>query len=184
MDNWLFQQRFLRETRNHPNVTAFKMGESPVSLMRFAQHIASITNELHTSSHSKVALLMEQSVYTYAAVFAALLASKSVVPLLEEWSDDQRMQILQKSGLPDNLTAKRMGYYFWMTPEDALDRLDDGLTELDDHQVVAELYDFDNNTLTCREITLTDLLSGTEGLDRYFSPDILNLFSYFCRAKV
>jgi hypothetical protein len=184
MDTSQFLPHFLQEVRRHPNVTALKHGETLTTNARLVQYIAPIMNELDTSQDDCFALLAEQSVYTAAALFAAVFTGKQVVPVAESWPGEQRARVLADAGLTDCLTAQRMGYYYWMTVEDALDRLDNGLIQLRDDQVVARCYAFpaDGNLHPTR-VTLHDLMAGTSGLETFFGTEVMRLFSYFCGAK-
>lgn len=184
MDTSQFLPRFLQEVRKHPNVTALKHGETLITNARLVQYIAPIMNELDTSQDSSFALLAERSVYTAAALFAAVFTGKQVVPVAESWMEEQRSRVLSDAGLADCLTAQRMGYYYWMTVEDALDRLDNGLIHLHDDQIVARRYDFSSDgDLHSAHVTLHDLLAGTSGLETFFGTEVMQLFSYFCGAK-
>ena len=86
---------------------------------------------------------------------------KPVVPVLSSWSEAQRQQVLADTGVDHCLTAHRMQYFFRMTFEDALDRVDNGFCELNTASVVARLYDFDSNGhLNSRSLTLEEMLDG------------------------
>lgn len=184
MDTSQFLSRFLQEVRIHPNITALKYGDTLITNARLVQHIAPIMNELDTIQDSSFALLAEHSVYTAAALFAAVFTGKWIVPVAVSWTEEQRARVLADAGLADCLTAQRMGYYYWMTVEDALDRLDNGLIRLQDDQLVARRYEFyENGDLPAADVRLRDLLENTSGLEPYFGAEVMRLFSYFCRVK-
>lgn len=184
MDASQFLPRFLQEIRIHPNATALKYDDILISNARFAQHIAPIMNELDTDPAPCFALLAERSVYTAAALFAAVFTGKQVVPVAESWTEEQRSRVLSDAGLADCLTTQRMEYYYWMTVEDALDRMDNGLIRLQDDQIVARRGAFsDNGEFHTVEVRLRELLEGTSGLEMFFGTEVMQLFSYFCGAK-
>lgn len=153
-----FQQDFLREMREHPNTTAFRLHTEIVTNALFTQRVAPIMNEFDTMTEQKLALLVEDDLQILAAFPAALFAGKILIPIRQSWSDKQREQVLYDTGLASCLTAHRMQYYFRMTYEDALDRIDNGLyPEQIDHPI-ALLYDFDNaGMMSCKELSLDDL---------------------------
>ncbi len=184
MDTSQFLSRFLQEVRIHPNITALKYGDTLITNARLVQHIAPIMNELDTIQDSSFALLAEHSVYTAAALFAAVFTGKQVVPVASSWTGEQCSRVLAHAGLTDILTAKRMEYYYWMTVEDAVDRLDNGLILLHDGQIVARRYDFSGNgELQTVDISLREMLDGVSGLEVFFGTEVMRLFSYFCRVK-
>lgn len=157
MDATLFLNRFLQNVRANPNVTSFKLHENIVTNARFVQYIAPIMNELDTVSTDKIALLMEPSVHTYAAIFAAVFNGKVIVPILESWTEQQREAVCKAAGITEILTSRRMEYYYWMTVEDALDRIDNGLISLQNNQIIAQLYDFKEDGIAePQTITLDD----------------------------
>lgn len=141
----LILRDFIRQTRVHPNVTAFKLNDSLITNSQFVQRIAPIMNELDTTSGDAIAILMENEVQTYAAVVAGLLSNKLLVPVQPHWSKQQLAKVLAEHHISEPLTAHRMGYYYWMTVEDAIDRIDNGLIHLDDQQAVAAIYHFDES---------------------------------------
>lgn len=184
MDTSQFLSRFLQEVRIHPNITALKYGDTLITNARLVQYIAPIMNELDTNPAPMFALLAEHSVYTAAALFAAVFSGKQVLPVASSWSEKQRSRVLAHAGLTEILTAQRMEYYYWMTVEDAVDRLDNGLILLHDGQMVARRYDFSKNgDLQPVNISLRELVDGNSGLDSFFGTEVMQLFSYFCRAK-
>lgn len=184
MDTSQFLSRFLQEVRIHPNITALKYGDTLITNARLVQYIAPIMNELDTNPVPMFALLAEHSVYTAAALFAAVFSGKQVLPVASSWTGEQRSRVLAHAVLTEILTAQRMEYYYWMTVEDAVDRLDNGLILLHDGQIVARRYDFsENGDLQPVNISLRELVDGNSGLDSYFGTEVMRLFSYFCRVK-
>ena len=152
---------FLDEIQLNPNITAFRLNDEIVTNALFLQRIAPIMNELDAVTMPILPLLMEPDIEVVAAVPAAILLGKPVVPVLSSWSETQRQQVLADTGVDHCLTANRMQYFFRMTFEDALDRVDNGFCELNTASVVARLYDFDSNGhLNSRSLTLEEMLDG------------------------
>lgn len=152
---------FLDEIRLNPNITAFRLNDEIVTNALFLQRIAPIMNELDAVTMPVLPLLMEPDIEVVAAVPAAILLGKPVVPVLSSWSEARRQQVLADTGVDHCLTAHRMQYFFRMTFEDALDRVDNGFCELNTASVVARLYDFDSNGhLNSRSLTLEEMLDG------------------------
>lgn len=144
--------------RDHPNITAFRLHTKIVTNALFTQRVAPIMNEFDTMTEQKLALLVEEDLQILAAFPAALFSGKILIPVRQSWSDKQREQVLNDAGVKCCLTAHRMQYYFRMTYEDALDRIDNGLYPEQIVHPIALLYDFDSaGTMSCKEIFLEDL---------------------------
>lgn len=155
------QQDFLREMREHPNTTAFRLQDEIVTNALFTQRIAPIMNEFDTMPEQKLAMLVEEDLQNIAALPAALFSGKIMIPIRQSWSENQREQVLRKAGVETCLTAHRMQYYFRMTYEDALDRIDHGLYAEQITTPIALLYDFDKDgNLVEKEIFIEDIPSG------------------------
>lgn len=151
---------FVLQVRVNPNVTAFKIKEKIVTNAQFAQRIAPIMNELDTMTADKVAILLEDDVQTYAAMVACMLSNKVIIPVKESWTEPQVQEVLSAFGVSGVLTASRMNYYYWMTVEDAVDRIDNGLIQVDDNQIVAISCDFlPDGTKTNRNISAAEVRS-------------------------
>lgn len=138
---------FIREVSIHPNTTLFKLNHSLITNSQFVQRIAPIMNELDTISSLCVPILQENEVQTYAAYVACILSGKVIVPIRPDWTEQQQQQILTRLDNDTILTASRMNYYFWMTVMDAMDRLDCGLIHLSDDQIIAKIFNFENEKL-------------------------------------
>lgn len=161
---------FLDEIRLHPNITAFRLNGEIVTNALLLQRIAPIMNELDAVTMPVVPLLMEPDIEVMAAVPAAILMGKPVIPLRTSWTEDQRRQVLADTGVDRCLTAHRMQYFFRMTFEDALDRVDNGFSLLDPESVAAHLYDFDDaGRMDSRPLSLDRLLDG-----RPFVPAVVD----------
>ncbi|MCQ2284072.1 MAG: AMP-binding protein [Bacteroidales bacterium] len=151
---------FIKEIRVHPNTTAFKLNDSLITNSQFAQRIAPIMNELDTFPQTHVPILMENEVSTHAAMVACILTHKIIVPIFPEWSEKQRARVVSQFDAAEILTDQRMNYYYWMTVEDAVDRLDSGLIHIDENQVIAKQCVFsEKEELTFRSIEASALKS-------------------------
>ena len=151
---------FIQQVRVHPNVTAFKINDALVTNAQFAQKIAPIMNELDTLNSDNVAILMENDVQTYAAMVACMLSNKKLILVNSQWSESQKSQVLSLYNVSEVLTANRMNYYYWMTVEDAIDRIDSGLIQVADEQIVATVHDFSSDgQLKTKEIRASEINS-------------------------
>ena len=174
MDKVNLLQDFLDEIRLNPNVTAFRLNDEIVTNALFLQRIAPIMNELDAVTMPVLPLLMEPDIEVVSAVPAAILLGKPVIPINPSWSEAQRSQVLADAGIDVCLTAHRMQYFFRMTFEDALDRVDNGFCELNPASVAAKLYAFDDDGLmSSRLLTLGEMLDG-----KPFIPAVVD----FCRS--
>ena len=173
MDKVNLLRDFLDEVRLNPNITAFRLNDEIVTNALFLQRIAPIMNELDAVAMSVLPLLMEPDLEVVAAVPAAILLGKPVIPVSPSWSEAQRSQVLADAGTDLFLTAHRMQYFFRMTFEDALDRVDNGFCELNPDSVVARIYSLgDDGRLSNRAMTLREMLDG-----KPFIPAVFD----FCR---
>lgn len=173
MDKVNLLRDFLDEIRLNPNITAFRLNDEIVTNALFLQRIAPIMNELDAVTMPVLPLLMEPDIEVVAAVPAAILLGKPLIPISTSWSEEQRSQVLADVGTDVLLTAHRMQYFFRMTFEDALDRVDNGFCELNTASVVARLYSFDDEGLmNSRSLTLGEMLDG-----KAFIPAVFD----FCR---
>lgn len=128
---------YIRQTEQHSDTTAARIGGQVYSYAQFAQRIAPIMNELDALSISRVGIVVKEDLTAYAALMACLFNSVVVVPLPKNLSDAQLEIISQKLELPQILTVERMHYYFRMTFEDALCRIDNGLYHIEDEQLIS-----------------------------------------------
>ncbi len=159
------ERRFLLEMQEHPNTTAFRLNGEIVTNALFTQRIAPIMNEFDTMPETKIAVLIEQDLQNYAALPAALFVGKQLVPISTSWTETQRNQVLKDAGIATCLTAHRMQYYFRMTYEDALDRIDNGLY-IEPIDPIATLYSFDAaGTLSSRDVFIEDIPEKSDLID-------------------
>lgn len=173
MDKVNFLRDFLDEIRLNPNITAFRLNEEIVTNALFLQRIAPIMNELDAITMPVLPLLMEPDLEVVAAVPAAILLGKPVIPISPSWSEAQRDRVLADAGTDVLFTSHRMQYFFRMTFEDALDRVDNGFCELNPSSVAARLYSLDDEGhLDSRSLTLGEMLDG-----KPFIPAVFD----FCR---
>ncbi len=150
---------FLRRVRIHPNETCLSLGQQKFTNAAFTQYISPIMNELDTITPTTILLLMEQDVQSYAAFFACLLSGKIVVPVAPQWTSNELSIVQAATGSDYLLSTQRMQYYFRMTVEDALCRIDNGLYEYSTEQVLVETCRFTHHSLVQDACTVADLLS-------------------------
>lgn len=136
----------VRALRDRPDETALSVKGEAYDNRRLAMLMAPVMKELDTFSDSVVALLMEEEAVTKAALFACMLCGKTVVPVWLSWNEEQQKRVVECSGARKFLTRERMFYYYWMTYEDAVCRIDDGLPVSRDLPHAARLYSFDGDS--------------------------------------
>lgn len=172
MENNNILNGFLAEMRDHPNTTAFRLNNDIVTNALFVQRIAPIMNELDALPDKVIALVVEDDLQVYASIPAAFLTGKVLVPLKSSWTEEQRRQVCEDAGVTYTLTAYRMQYYFRMTYEDALDRIDNGLYDFEKDRLVIVFYQFDEEGIMLkRDFVVKDVSS------EFFSPQFI--FGYF-----
>lgn len=184
----VFYQPFLKTILTHPNRTALTIKGKIFPYGVVAQRIAPIINEIDTTSSGYIALLMEEDILTYSAIIATILSGKVLVPILEEWSQKQRQEVIDSLPCADfslsesgYLSTRRMYYYFRMTYEDALCRIDNGLINIDNEQVIALQYAFDaQGQLHRQEITAQDFALYLKGCpEKDGCPDLSCIATFF-----
>lgn len=137
--------------RNRPDEPALSVKDTTCDNRHFAMLIAPIMNELDTFSEDTVAILLEEEPITYAAFVACMLCGKTIVPVPKEWPDALREQVLNEAQVRHLLSKESMFYYYWMTYEDALCRIDSGFLAERDIPKAAKAYSQDeqgNLTMT------------------------------------
>ena len=87
---------------------------------------------------------MKRDLTSCAALMACLFSGVVVVPLPANLTENQLQTVSQKLELPQVLTVERMHYYYRMTFEDALCRIDNGLYHIEDEQLVSIICHFNN----------------------------------------
>jgi len=112
--------------RNRPDELAVSVKGKTCDNRHFAMLIAPIMNELDTFAEDTVAVLLEDEPITYAAVVACMLCGKTIVPISTEWPEDLRKQVQDEAQTKHLLSKESMFYYYWMTYEDSLCRIDSG----------------------------------------------------------
>lgn len=148
---------YVKMLQEFPEEPVLLFGDKLVTNALFAKRIASIVNELESQPEEVVALLVEDELDTFAAVVAALIAGKTLLPVRQQWTEEQCREILDMLGLKSMLTAARMHYYYYMTFENALDRLDAGMETFEEDHSVAMLVDFDEDDHpVIRKVTAAD----------------------------
>ncbi|MBR4136395.1 MAG: hypothetical protein IKU03_08315 [Bacteroidales bacterium] len=150
---------FLQSVRLNPNETCLILGEHRYTNAAFAQHISPIINELDSSPSTSLFLLMEEDVQSYAALFAAMLAGKLVIPISPNWSEKDVDKIQEMVPTELFLCKNRMQYYFRMTVEDAVCRIDNGLYQYPSgHPMVHCFQPTPDGTWRDRLFTVEDIL--------------------------
>lgn len=127
---------YIRQTAQHADVTVARIGDQIYSYAQLAQRIAPIMNELDAMSISRAGIVMKPDLTTCAALLACMFSGVVAVPISDKYSDSQREIITKALELPEILTVERMHYYYRMTFEDALCRIDNGLYQIEDEQLV------------------------------------------------
>ena len=118
---------YIRQTAQNPDQTVARIDGQVYSYAQFAQRIAPIMNELDAMSIMRAGVIMKQNLTSCAALMACLFSGVVAVPLPANLAENQLQTISQKLELPQVLTVERMHYYYRMTFEDALCRIDNGL---------------------------------------------------------
>lgn len=116
----------------NPDKTMARIGEDIISNSQFFQLVAPIMNELEALSVHHIALPLRTDISVLAAVFAAFLSKISVTPIPKNLSKTESEKILKELNIPTFLTPERMHYYYRMTFEDALSKIDNGLYDIPD----------------------------------------------------
>jgi len=149
---------YVKMLQEFPEEPVLLIGNQLVTNALFAKRVASIVNELEAQPEDTVALLVEDELDTFAAVVATLVAGKTLLPVRAQWTGEQRDSVLEMAGVQSVLTAARMHYYYYMTFENALDRLDQGMELAAADHCVAILADFNEDDTPClRKIVVSDI---------------------------
>lgn len=148
---------YIRMTEQNPDQTVAKIDGRVFSYAQFAQRIAPIMNELDALSITRAGIVMKPDLTSCAALLACLFSGVTAVPLSPELSESERQRIVNEFQLPQVLTVERMHYYFRMTFEDALCRIDNGLYNIEDKQIMCIQCRFDKaGELVCRSLFAKD----------------------------
>ena len=131
---------YIRLTQQNPDQTVAKIDSQVYSYAQLAQRIAPIMNELDAMSISRTGIVMKPDLTACAALLACLFSGVTAVPLSPDLTESERQRIVSGLELPQVLTVERMHYYFRMTFEDALCRIDNGLYNIQDEQVMCIQY--------------------------------------------
>ena len=135
---------YIRQTAQNPDQTVARIDGQVYSYAQFAQRIAPIMNELDAMSIMRAGIIMKRDLTSCAALMACLFSGVVVVPLPANLTENQLLTVSQKLELPQVLTVERMHYYYRMTFEDALCRIDNGLYHIEDEQLVSIICHFNN----------------------------------------
>lgn len=162
---------FLKSVRLQPNETCLEIGGHKYTNAAFIQYVAPIMNELDTLHDTSIMLLMEEDVQSYAALFACLLTGKVVVPVPISWTGSQRELVRQHVATDTMISRERMQYYFRMTVEDAICRIDNGLYQFTDSQIMVRWFSFESEGLHEETFTAADIVQT--------APRPIRLFRFF-----
>lgn len=127
---------YICQTEQNPDLTAAKIDGQVYSYAQLAQRVAPIMNELDAMSVERIGVLMRPDLSACAALLAGLCCGVTVAPLPPHLGDAEKDKVVEALQLPQVLTPERMHYYFRMTFEDALNRIDNGLYNIQDEQLV------------------------------------------------
>ena len=133
---------YIRQTAQNPDLTVARIGDQVFSYAQLAQRIAPIMNELDAMSITRAGIVMKTDLTACAALLACLFSGVVAVPLPENLSEAQQQKVREELQLPEVLTVERMHYYYRMTFEDALNRIDNGLYQIEDEQLVSIICRF------------------------------------------
>jgi len=175
---------YIRQTEQHSDTTVARISGQVYSYAQLAQRIAPIMNELDALSISRVGIVIKEDLTAYAALMACMFNGVVVVPLPENLSEAQLEIISQKLELPQILTVERMHYYFRMTFEDALCRIDNGLYHIEDEQLISIIPSMkEDGTFVYRNLFAKDFKASKPfSLSSVFQPfmpefpDICSIF--------
>lgn len=157
---------YIRMTEQNPDQTVAKIDGQVYSYAQLAQRIAPIMNELDALSIPRAGIVMKQDLTAFAALLACLFNGIVAVPLPESLTESQREAVAHELELPQVLTVERMHYYFRMTFEDALCRIDNGLYRIDDPQLMSIVCHFDDHG---KLASTQDLHAGEFKRQKHFS---------------
>ena len=101
--------------------------DKTIDYATLARYVAPAMEEFDAVDGSVVPLLMTPDVFTLSAVWATWFCGKTLLPISTQWDENQRKDILLENDSPKLLTSQRIQYFFWMTFEDAMARIDNGL---------------------------------------------------------
>ena len=142
---------YIRQTEQNPDQTVARIDGQVHSYAQFAQRVAPIMNELDALSIGRAGIVMKQDLTSCAALMACLFSGVVAVPLPDNLPENRLKAIQQELDLPQVLTVERMHYYYRMTFEDALCRIDNGLYHFDDEQLVSMVCHLNNGDATTFE---------------------------------
>lgn len=175
---------YIRQTEQHSDATAARIGGQIYSYAQFAQRIAPIMNELDAMSPQRIGLIMKPDLTAYAALMACLFNGVVVVPISESLSEVQLGHISKTLELTHILTVERMHYYFRMTFEDALCRIDNGLYHIEDEQLVSILpHKNEDGTFDFKNLYAKDFKASKpftlSSVFQIFTPEFPEICSIF-----
>lgn len=133
---------YIRQTAQNPDLTVARIGDQVFSYAQLAQRIAPIMNELDALSIARAGIVMKTDLTACAALLACLFSGVVAVPLPENLPEARLQKVREELRLPVVLTVERMHYYYRMTFEDALNRIDNGLYQIEDEQLVSIICRF------------------------------------------
>lgn len=175
---------YIRQTEQHSDTTVARIGGQVYSYAQLTQRIAPIMNELDALSQQRIGLVMKQDLTAYAALMACMFNGVVAIPLPESISESSREIISQRLELSQILTVERMHYYFRMTFEDALCRIDNGLYHIDDEQLISIIPSMkEDGTFAYRNLYAKDFKASKPfsltSVFQPFTPEFPDLCSIF-----
>ncbi len=175
---------YIQWTAQNPDQTVARLGDQVFSYAQLAQRIAPIMNELDAMTVSRIGIVMKPDLTACAALLACMFSGVVAVPLPPELTDTQQETVSRELVLPQILTVERMHYYYRMTFEDALCRIDNGLYQIEDEQLLCiRCYFKENEPLAFENLYAKDFSKSKPfSLGSVFQktipdfPDICSMF--------
>ena len=172
---------FIEEVSANPDKTAAKMGGKVVTNSQFTQLVAPIMNEMDALSVDRVCIMMEDELSVFAALMAGVFNNVTVIPVAGTPDSPRTREVCTKLGVSEILTAHRMHYYFRMTFEDALCRIDNGLHQVaDEKPVCITVSENETGQLSFKEIFARDLTASRRFSYTVFFSQLLPKHTKLC----
>ncbi len=105
MFNRHIASQFLEITRRYPQNNAFCIDEDYYSYTDFVQRIAAIAKSLQNSAETEIALVANDDLDTYAAIFAIWLTGKMYVPLNPDTPPERNQNVIDQVGIKTILNS-------------------------------------------------------------------------------
>ena len=92
-------------TRRYPQNNAFCIDEEYYSYTDFVQRIAAIAKSLQNSAETEIALVANDDLDTYAAIFAIWFTGKMYVPLNPDTPPERNQNVIDQVGIKTILNS-------------------------------------------------------------------------------